>query len=625
MSTGFFAELKRRNVIRMAGLYLDGAWLITQVSSTVLPMFGAPDWLPRAIVIMLAVGFLPVMIFSWVFELTPEGLKREKHVDPDESIMPDTGRRIDRLIMVILALALGYFGFDKFVLAPRREAAAQQHESEAVAEARKQGGADALVQSYGDKSIAVLPFVDMSTGKDQESFADGISEELLNLLAKIPQLRVIARTSSFSFKGKDTAVADIAKALSVAHVLEGSIRKAGNKVRITAQLIRTADSSHLWSETYDRELSDIFAVQDEISAAVVAQLKLKLLGAAPKARATDPKAYALFLQGRQLSRSYTPDGLSRAITLLQQALEIAPDYAEAWRELSKVYTNQAFGGVGTAAESFRLAREAANHALVLDPDFGAAHASLGWIAMTYDGDLATAAQHYLRALALAPDDTEVLRAAAAFAGSLGRLDTAIAIGEDVTARDPVSAISHVNLAISYSAAGLLDSAITSLRTALSLNPGYVGAHFQLGLALLAKGEPQAALMEMQQEPAAGGWGQIGMPLVWHALGKKAESDAALAELIRDQERDSAFNIACVFAYRNEADRAFEWLDKAVAYQDGGVAETPVHPLLANVHSDPRWLPFLHRVGKAPEQLAAIQFDVQLPRAAATPDAADAKP
>ena len=272
-------ELKRRNVLRIAGLYLVAAWLAVQVSSTLLPMFDAPVWLSRSIVILLATGFLPALIFAWVFQLTPEGLKRESDVERAGSITPHTGKKLDRVLMMVLALALGYFAFDKFALSPQREAALQRQKAVELDAARKEGRSEALVESYGDKSIAVLPFVDMSPNKDQEYFSDGIAEELLNLLAKISQLRVISRSSAFSFKGKDIEIPEIAKRLNVAHILEGSVRKAGNQVRITVQLIDARSDTHLWSEAYDRPLDDIFAVQDEIAAAVVAQLKLKLRGA----------------------------------------------------------------------------------------------------------------------------------------------------------------------------------------------------------------------------------------------------------------------------------------------------------------------------------------------------------
>ena len=315
-------EIKRRNVLRIAGLYLVGAWLIVQVAGTVLPMFDAAAWLPRTIVVVLAIGFIPALVFAWVFEITPEGLKRESEVDRNQSQTLHTGKTLDRVIMVVLALALGYFAFDKFVLSESREVSIAE-------EAHQEGRSEALVESYGDKSIAVLPFVDMSPDKDQEYMSDGLAEELLNLLAKIPQLRVIARTSSFSFKGEKIEIAEIAKKLSVAHVLEGSVRKSGNQIRITAQLIRASDSSHLWSETYDRSLDDVFAIQDEISAAVAEHLKITLLGEAPTVTVTDPKAYVLTLQARQVLRQGTAEAFAQSIDLHQQALVMAPDYAAA--------------------------------------------------------------------------------------------------------------------------------------------------------------------------------------------------------------------------------------------------------------------------------------------------------
>ena len=252
-------------------------------------------------------------------------------------------------------------------------------------------------------------------GKDQEYFSDGIAEELLNLLAKIPQLRVISRSSAFSYKGKDLKLPQVAEELNVAHILEGSVRKAGNQVRITAQLIEARSDTHLWSETYDRSLDNIFAVQDEIAAAVVAQLKLKLLGAAPKAKPTDPKAYALYLQARQLGRQYTPEGFERAIALYQQALAIDPNDAAAWDGLAAIYGTQAAMGLRPIDEGHRLARDAVAKALAIDPDYAPAHATLGGIAQEYDGDLAAAARHLERALALEPNNTGIIGNAAVLA------------------------------------------------------------------------------------------------------------------------------------------------------------------------------------------------------------------
>jgi TolB-like protein/Flp pilus assembly protein TadD len=463
-----------------------------------------------------------------------------------------------------------------------------------------------------EKSIAVLPFVNMSEDKANEYFSDGISEELLNLLAKIPQLQVTARTSSFSFKGKGVAIPEIARTLHVAHVLEGSVRKAGNSVRITAQLIKAGTDTHLWSQTYDRKLDDIFAIQDEIAADVVKQLKVTLLGAAPKARTTDPEAYALYLQAVQLGRQSTAEGFQQSDALYRKVLAIDPRYAPAWDGLARNLSNETGQGLLPNKEGIAQAREAAMKALAIDPDYAPAHARLGFIAMYGDNDPAGAAQYLRRALALDPADLDVLRNSASLLGSLGRLDEALALEEAIVRRDPVNVTVLFNLGYHQRMAGRLDEAIASYRTVLSLSPNNGGAHCQLGIALLLKGDAQAALAEIEQETNES-WKMYGLPMAYHALGRKSDSDTALAAVIAKYEKDGPYNIAYVYAFRGEADQAFEWLDKAVEYGDGGLADIVTDNLFDNIHADPRWLPFLRKIGKAPEQLAKIEFKVTLPQ------------
>jgi tetratricopeptide (TPR) repeat protein len=262
-------------------------------------------------------------------------------------------------------------------------------------------------------------------------------------------------------------------------------------------------------------------------------------------------------------------------------------------------------------EGYRLAREALSKAIAIDPGLARAYRTQGRIALTYDGDLAAAARHVEHALALEPTNTDIISGASAVAHSLGRLDTAIALGEYVVSHDPVNAVFHSNLGLDYNFARRQNEAMASFRTALSLSPGYAGAESWIGQALLLQGDPDGALAAMQKESSEP-WRMIGLPMVWHALGKKAQSDAALAELIEKYEKDAAYNIAYVLAYRGDADRAFEWLNKAVAYHDPGLIDILVEPLFANIHDDPRWLPFLRKIGRAPEQLAAIKFDVKVP-------------
>jgi len=595
----FVAELSRRNVFRAGALYAGAVWALAQGIAQLGPSFGMPDWGTRWFVIAGVIGFPFWLAFAWFYEFTPEGLKRESEVEPHESITHHTGRKLDFAIIGVLAVAVVLLLTNTFVW----------HKGAGLSD-------DASSAPIAEHSIAVLPFVNMSSDKEQEYFSDGISEELLNLLAKIPQLQVTARTSSFSFKGKEVAIPEIARTLRVANVLEGSVRKAGNSVRITAQLIKAGTDTHLWSQTYDRKLDDIFAIQDEIAADVVKQLKVTLLGAAPKVRTTDPEAYALYLQAVQLGRQNTEEGFQQSDALYRKALAIDPRYAPAWTALAENLYHETGQGLLSNKAGFDQAREAATKALAIDPEYAPAHARLGWIAMYGDNDLAGAAEHFKRALALDPSDLSVQTNSASLLASLGRLDEALALEEAVVRRDPVNVSALYNLGIYQRYAGRYDATLASYRTVLSLAPGRGGAHAELGNALLLKGDAQGALAEIEQETSEV-WKMIGLPMAYHALERKADSDAALAALIAKWEKDCPYNIAYVYAYRGEADKAFEWLDNAVEYGDPGLAEIVTDNLFDKIHADPRWLAFLRKLGKAPEQLAKIEFKVTLPQSAET--------
>jgi len=359
-----FAELKRRNVLRVAAAYLAVSWLIIQVVETLFPLFGLSDAAARAIVIILAVAYIPAMIAAWAFELTPEGIKRDSEVDSASPVSRRMAKSLDRAIMVVLALALGYFAFDKFILAPQREANVAERALEA-------GRSEAIVESYGDKSIAVLPFSDMSPGGDQAYFSDGISEELLNLLARINELRVISRSSSFALRNAGLSAPDVAEKLNVAYVLEGSVRKAGDLVRITVQLIDARSDTQLWSETYDRTLADVFSVQDEISAKVVDALKVRLLAAAPTSGTTSSAAYELYLQG--LGELAALEDIPRAIGLFEQVITIDDKYAPAFASLALAlyWSDEDYSTRDPRVEA------AVSRALALDPGNSDALAALG--------------------------------------------------------------------------------------------------------------------------------------------------------------------------------------------------------------------------------------------------------
>ena len=608
----FFAELKRRNVLRVGTAYVVSSWLIIQVAETIFPLFGFDETPARIVVVVLGIGLVPVLVFAWAFELTPEGLKKEKDVDRSRSITPRTGRTLDRVIMVVLALALGYFAFDKFVLDPQREAELVEQKSAELEKAREAGRAEARVESYGDKSIAVLPFMNMSADSDQEYFSDGIAEELLNLLAKLPNLRVISRSSAFSLKGQNLEVPEIADRLNVGHVLEGSVRKAGNRVRITVQLIEARSDTHLWSETYDRELSDIFAIQDEIAATVVDNLKVRLFGPAPQSSETDPEVYSLYLEARHLGRLVTAQSMERAVELLKQAVAIDPGYAPAWHNLAANYSDQANLGLRPPGEGFELARESARKALEADPNYAPAYASLGFVALFFDEDLQAAAGHFRKALELDNRDLRAIGGAATFLFMLRRLDETIALEEYMVERDPLSSSAHSNIASSYMAAGRFDDAVTSLRTAMRLSPDRVYGRSSLAYALLMSGDAQAALEAVAGEQDPGARAAVEAQ-AHYALGDmdgyRAGLDAAIAAL--GAEWPSA--VAEIYAYAGAADEAFEWLERAEAQDQPGLGSLWSNPGFSRLEADPRWDALMKRLGVSPEQLAQIPFEATLPR------------
>ncbi len=599
----FFDELKRRNVFRVGAAYVVASWLLIQVTETIFPLFGFDDTLARMVVIVLAIGVIPALTFAWAFELTPEGLKKEKEVDRSRSTTLQTSKNLDLMIMVMLALALAYFAVDKFVLSKPREAL--------IAEtARQKGRSEALIESYGDRSIAVLPFADLSPQGDQQYFSDGISEELLNLLAKIPELRVISRSSAFSFRGKDIDIPTIARRLQVAHVLEGSVRKAGPRVRITAQLIDARSDTHLWSQTFDRTLDDIFAIQDEIAAEVVEQLKITLLENAPRARQTVPEAFTFFLQARYFLDRFTAESLEKAAELYQRALALDPRYPPALKGLAEVYANQAAMGLRPFKESIEFVRELVNKAVSIDPRYADAYAGLGSLSQYFDNDLRSAAQHFEKAVELGPSQATIVGDAGMFALILGRTNQAIKLFEHQVTLDPVSPTAHYQLARALRTAGRFDEAAVAYRTVLNLSPGRIAAQYGLGISLMLNGDLETALQEMKREEL-----QVlrltGLALVYHALEQAAESDAALEELADKHAQDAASNVAEIHAFRNETEPAFAWLKRAEENNSTDLTGVNVNRLFASLHDDPRWQDLLERLGYSEAQLASISFDVKM--------------
>ena len=592
----FYNELKRRNVFRVAIAYLAGAWLLIEVAGTLFPAFGVPDWAVRFVVIVLALGFLPALIISWAYELTSEGLKREKDVIRDRSITHVTSKRLDGITIGLIVVALTFILADRFWLSPRFEERSKAP-VEAVTGHEQTSEPESIEFQSPPNSIAVLPFVNMSDDAANEYFSDGISEELLNLLAKIPELRVISRSSAFSFKGQNLELTEIAERLNVAHILEGSVRKAGNQVRITAQLIEVKTDTHLWSQTYDRTLENIFAIQDEIALSVVRQLRVMLLGeAAPKAATTDPEAYALFLQSRHVANRYTKEAQEQAELLLKEALAIDSEFAPAWNSLGDIYLSQEVFG-RSVDEAKELAYAAYQQALTIDPGYAPTYASLSQLARL-DFDYAAADNYLQQVLKLETGLADSRDTAASLMRTFGRFEKSIDLARKSIALDPVRAAAYTNLGYSCYYALRNDEAATAFRKALSLNPERPRAHYYLGRVLLAQGEPQAALAEMRKEPVAG-YQVTGLAMVYHATENREASRQAVVELIDNWGENGAFQIAEVYAFLGENDAAFEWLEKAYDTQDFGLAVLLGNPVFAKLTSDARYALFVEKLGLLP--------------------------
>ncbi|MCH7509081.1 MAG: tetratricopeptide repeat protein [Proteobacteria bacterium] len=467
-----FRELKRRNVIKVAIAYAVVAWLLIEVTATVFPILKLPDWSVTLVTAFILIGFPLALILAWAFEITPEGIKLEKDVDRSQSITPITGRNIDYIIIAALILALGFFAFDKFVLGPSRDAELVQATTEAVTD----HVTESETLEIPGKSIAVLAFTDLSPQGDQEYFSDGISEELLNVLAKIPGLRVAARTSSFQFKGENRDAIDIGQQLNVALVLEGSVRKAGLQIRITAQLIDASNGFHLWSETYDRELVNIFAVQDEISAAIVGALGEHLgldVEAAPRViTAANTDAHEAYLRGRHLVVQRTRATIEGAVREFEKAISLDPDYALAHAEvaMATLLLKRDQHGDLTITEAIARAAPHAERAIALDPTLAEAHAAIGFV-LWQQVDMEEALTHFEQAIQINPNYSIVHNWMGVILGShLGRYAEAFATYQTTLRLDPLSIPAIFNRFVALIDRNRLDEAEQEMEKLASIAP-----------------------------------------------------------------------------------------------------------------------------------------------------------
>lgn len=481
-----FTELKRRNVIRMAGLYLVGAWLLVQVAGTVLPMFGAPDWLPRSIVILLAIGFLPALIFSWVFEMTPQGLKRDEDVRPEESIAPQTARRMDRAIIAVLLLALGYFAVDKFVLAPRRAVAPNDSSSAAKA-----------------KSIAVLPFENLSADKENAYFVEGIQDEILTRLAKISALKVISRTSTTRYASRPDNLREIAQQLGVAHILEGSVQKAGGFVRINVQLIDAQNDSHLWADSYDRDIKNIFSVESEVAQTVADALKARLLPEETARVASvptkNPEAHDLFLKAEyfanQISTANAKDpvgAVHRAAEFYESAVAADPGFALAYARLGYLKARAYWYNFDPSPEAIDAAQTAARRALALQPELGEAHLAMGYVHYWGHRDYESALAEFGQAAKSLPNNPNVPTATAFVHRRQGKMEQALHELEQAAALDPRDNQLPREIGSTLVYMRRYSEADSGFKRALTLVPEDFETHVNRVSAFLMSGDLEAA-------------------------------------------------------------------------------------------------------------------------------------
>ena len=500
----FIAELKRRNVIRMAGLYLVGAWLVVQVAGTLLPVFEAPPWAMKTLVGLLAVSFVPALIFSWVFELTPDGLKRDAEVTPEESIAPQTAHRMDRTIIAVLAIALAYFGLDKFVLAPRREAA---QITQAVQSSTQQAA-----KAGNTKSIAVLPFENLSADKDNAYFASGMQYEILTRLAGIHDLKVISRTSTEQYASHPPNLKIVAEQLGVATVLEGSVQKADGKVRINLQLIDARTDGHLWAQNYDRDLKDVFAVQSDVAEKVAEALKAQLLPAESARIASvptkKPEAYDLFLKAEYFTSQINSatakdpaDVLSKAADLYERAIAADPDFALAYARLSYLRAEAYWLGIDASPQARNAAQSAATQALALQPNLPEAHLAMGYVHYWGYRDYVPALAEFATARASLPNDASMFAAIAYVHRRQGDLVQAVSELEQAAVLDPRDTSLPGNLGATLVYLRRYGEAEAAFDRSLALAPDNINAQVYRAVALQMRGDMEGSSHALAAIPA----------------------------------------------------------------------------------------------------------------------------
>ncbi len=579
--TSFWGELKRRNVVRVAIAYAVVAWLLIQVAETILPLFGFDDTPARIVVIVLAIGFIPALIFSWAYELTGEGLKKEKDVDRSQSVTNLTGRKLDFAIIGVLAIAVVYFVSEKIFW-----------------------GGD-LAPEEIDKSIAVLPFVNMSGDSDQEYFAVGVTEEILNTLVAIDELQVTGRTSSFTFKDRsDVDLKTIGRMLGVSNILEGSVRKAGNEVRITAQLTTAENGFHLWSETYDRELTDIFKIQEEIATAIgealQVELGLKVVQSLDGRRTDNPAAYDAYIKGRFWAGKTTGQGWPQAIEHYEEAVRLDPNFALAHAGLADAYVNNANWGGVPARVAHPKAKQAADEAVRLNPTLAEAHAAQALVKLFLEWDWEAADAAFRQALILNLSNAYALHHFGHYLDFIGRPQESLDVFADALALDPLAAFQWTGQAYTLVNMGEFERAGVALDRALELDPALPMRWTVLGMLHDARGEFEEAVSawerglsldtEVPYQRALLGYG-------YARTGRVNEAKAILETLTStSQPGVGAMHRAVIFAGLGDFDNAFRMLEQALVDREPWIIGQKIDSGFSLMNHDPRFASILERAG-----------------------------
>jgi TolB-like protein/Tfp pilus assembly protein PilF len=574
----FFSELKRRNVYKVAVAYIVAGWALSQGIAQVFPVFDVPNWAIRLIVLLIVIGLPVALVLAWAFEITPQGIRRTETADT----MPEVGRRrTNAWIYVVVGgavVSIGLFFLGRYTA------------SRSTAEAALSGG-----QSLSAKSIAVLPFESLSEEKTNAYFAEGVQDEILTRLAKIGDLKVISRTSTQRFNSAPQNLSQIAKQLGVANILEGSVQKVADQVRVNVQLINALTDAHLWAETYDRKLTDIFAVESDIAKTIADTLQAKLTGSEKtemfKKPTENSAAYELYLKGRFFWNKRDNNDLERALGYFQQAASVDPNYALAWSGVADVHVLLPLFGGANPADSYPKAKEAANKAAALDPQLAEPHTALGLIANVFDFDFSRSLAEFEKAIALNPN---YATAHHWFGNSLleciGDFDRSIAEMKRAVELDPLSIPINSDLGVAYYYAGRHPEAIAQFRKALELDPNSYYVHYNFGIALELAGDLPAAIAEYQKATALDD-DPYPLALLGHAQALNGNREAALKilpQLFAARRYVPDYSIGLVYLGLGDRNQAMDWFEKSFAKRQPDMNTTRFDPLLKSLHGDPRF-------------------------------------